>query len=143
MRTLITSFFSCWLIFASSACGDGDPKTKDSGVTAGSAATVDSATGADSSTASKCPDAVLTVMIKDFKFDPNPVNAKMEDTIRFINMDSVTHTVSSDAGSPLVFDSGGVGVNQEFCLAVDKIGSFGYHCNTHSVMKAKLEVTAR
>lgn len=82
----------------------------------------------------------MTVEVKDFKFNPNPVTAKVGDVIAWTNQDSVPHTASFSDGSCST-DQLATGVTG--ALVINAAGTYTYQCNVHpSQMKDyKIEVT--
>ena len=83
--------------------------------------------------------------ISGFAFSPSSVTfpAANNVTVTWTNYDGVTHTVTSDMGSSLVFDSGYVGPNGTFSLAVPKTTAprtYSYHCNIHTYMHGSITV---
>lgn len=81
-----------------------------------------------------------TVEIKDFKFTPPSVKAKVGDTITFKNSDSATHTGTSTDGAPSKFDTGDLKKGDSKDVKVTKTGSYKYQCSIHEYMKGTIEV---
>lgn len=87
----------------------------------------------------------------DTALSPNPIKAKVGQTVVWTNDDSAFHTVSSgligaaDAGK--IFDSGLAGPTaltakgKTFEHTFNTIGDFDYHCTLHPVMTGKVIVT--
>lgn len=81
------------------------------------------------------------IMIKDYKFAPMTVKAKVGDTITWTNMDAVRHNVVADKVSadapngPLLME------NETYKFKFTKAGTYAYHCNPHPYMKATIVVT--
>jgi|SRR3989338_1903429 len=78
-----------------------------------------------------------TISIQNFAFSPAEITIKKGDTIKWINLDSVGHTATSDTGE---FDSGLLGNNAQWSRTFNDLGEFTYHCTPHSYMKAKIIV---
>jgi plastocyanin len=76
-----------------------------------------------------------TVTIKNFSFSPNALTVKAGTTVAWINEDSATHTIKSDA-----FNSGNLSNGQKFEFKFEKAGSFDYSCGIHPSMKGKIIV---
>jgi plastocyanin len=72
--------------------------------------------------------ATVKVDIKDFKFAPQPVNAKVGDTVGWTNGDSSPHTATMDDGSCSTdtIAQGATGL-----LTFNKAGTYTYHCKIH------------
>jgi plastocyanin len=75
------------------------------------------------------------VAIKNFSFNPDTLTVKAGTTVAWVNEDSVTHTIKSDA-----FSSGNLGNGQKFEFKFEKAGSFDYSCGIHPSMKGKIIV---
>jgi len=85
------------------------------------------------------------IAVSGFAFSPSSVTfpASKNVTVTWTNYDGVTHTVTSDMGSPLVFDSGNVASNGTFSLAVPTStapGTYAYHCSIHTSMHGSITV---
>ncbi|MFN2507016.1 MAG: cupredoxin domain-containing protein [Acidimicrobiales bacterium] len=72
-----------------------------------------------------------TVLISNFEFSPEVVQAKVGDTITVENRDSAEHTVTAADNS---FDTGRF-ASAERTFTVTKAGRFEYACNVHPYMK--------
>ncbi len=83
------------------------------------------------------PPAPNNVNIGDNFFDPNSLTVTSGTTVTWTNRGSVSHTVTSDQGT---FDSGNLGQGGTFSFTFKDKGTFGYHCNFHSGMTAKIIV---
>ena len=77
------------------------------------------------------------VWIQGSAFTPSTITVAVNTTITFTNKDGMTHTVTSDSG---VFNSGNMGNGSTFVRQFTTAGTFPYHCNLHSGMKAKVIV---
>ncbi len=75
-------------------------------------------------------------------FDFGDITAKVGETIRFSNSDSLPHTVTAGtAFDPSAqFDSGILGTGQSFDLSFDTAGSYELFCVLHPDMTAVIEV---
>jgi plastocyanin len=87
----------------------------------------------------------VTVIIKDFSFQPSEITVKIGTTVTWKNQDSAPHIVASDPHpthtdlpglSSETLSSGG-----EYSFTFDKLGDFGYHCHLHPSMKGRVKVT--
>jgi len=72
--------------------------------------------------------ATVTVQIKDFKFSPQPVQAKVGDVVGWTNGDSAPHTATMDDGSCSTdtLSQGATGL-----LVFNAPGTYTYHCKVH------------
>ena len=79
------------------------------------------------------------VSIKDFAFDPDPIEVDAGTKIEWVNDDSVNHTATSDDGS--AFDTGNLGSGQTSkAVTLDKPGTYTYVCEVHPYMHGTVEV---
>lgn len=76
-----------------------------------------------------------TVIIEDYKYNPEEITIKSGETITWINKDSVRHTATGDS-----FDSGLFGKDESFQQKFDESGTYDYICTPHPYMKAKVIV---
>lgn len=77
-----------------------------------------------------------TVVIEGVQFAPATVDAKVGDTVVWMNKDPFPHT----ATSPGRFDSGTIRAGAPWRFKVKSKGSFAYICTLHPNMKATLVV---
>jgi plastocyanin len=83
--------------------------------------------------------SVLTIHMKDFKFNPTPVNIHAGDRVTFVNDDDEAHTATSDDKS---FDSEGLDSGATWQHVFTKPGTYNYFCELHPYMKATIVVLA-
>ena len=76
-----------------------------------------------------------TITIKDFAFNPDILTVKQGSKITWINEDSATHTIKSDA-----FNSQNITQGNKFEFTFSTKGSFDYSCGIHPSMKGKVIV---
>ena len=76
----------------------------------------------------------IEVTIKDFAFSPAELKVNAGDTVKWTNLDSAPHTVTSDSGSEL--DSEQLNNGQSFTQTFAQAGTYAYHCAVHPMMKA-------
>ena len=81
--------------------------------------------------------AVLTIHIKDFKFNPTPVKIHAGDRVTFVNDDDEAHTATADDKS---FDSEGLDSGGTWQHVFTKPGTISYFCEMHPYMKATIVV---
>lgn len=73
--------------------------------------------------------AVVEVDMKDIKYVPADVTAKVGQTVRWTNSDPVAHTVTAKSGSDV--DSGTIDPNDTFETKFTKPGKVDYVCAIH------------
>jgi plastocyanin len=79
------------------------------------------------------------VTLKNFAFIPQTLTVKKGTTVTWINNDSVSHTITSDAGSLL--NSGIISPGGSFTFTFSRPMSVAYHCSIHPTMKGMVVVT--
>jgi plastocyanin len=72
--------------------------------------------------------AATTVTIKDFKFSPQPVQAKVGDVIAWSNQDSAPHSATLDNGA---CDTKSISPGSTAMLVFTAPGTYTYHCAIH------------
>ncbi len=72
--------------------------------------------------------AAVTVTIKDFKFSPQPVQAKVGDVIAWTNADTAPHSATLDNG---VCDTDPIAQGSTASLVFNTPGTYTYHCKVH------------
>jgi plastocyanin len=95
--------------------------------------------GVRAATAPALLPAVLTVHIKDFKYNPTPAKIHVGDRVTFVNDDDEPHTVTATDKS---YDSEGLDTNNTWQHVYTKPGTYKYFCELHPYMKAVVIVTA-
>jgi plastocyanin len=75
--------------------------------------------------------ATVNVTIKDFKFSPQPVQAKVGDVVAWKNDDTAAHTATMDAGT---CDTDQIDPGASAMLVFTAPGTYAYHCKIHSSM---------
>ncbi len=125
MRSVVAAAFAAALALA--ACGgDSDTaSTSDAGADGGSGDRADVAAG----------DAIV---IKDFKFTPEKLSAKVGDKITVTNQDSATHTLTAKDKS---LDTGNLDEGGTATVTLDKTGTVDYVCEIHDYMTGSIEVS--
>jgi len=86
--------------------------------------------------------SVAQVSIYDYSFHPSSLTIRAGTTVRWVNMDSVGHTVSfgthgNETGieSPLLGHMGG------YSYTFSRPGTYEYHCDPHPYMTGMVVVT--
>ena len=72
------------------------------------------------------------VTISHFAFSPEEFVIKKGWTVTWSNLDSASHTVTSDTGSELA--SGTLTTGDSYSHTFNSAGRFTYHCSLHSMM---------
>ena len=85
--------------------------------------------GAACATAPEGATAAETVTIKDFKFAPQPVEAKVGDVVAWTNQDASTpHSATLDNGA---CDTKTINGGSTAMLVFNTPGTYTYHCSIH------------
>lgn len=90
------------------------------------------------STAAVQPTKTYEMEIQGFDYSPQEMTINVGDTLVWTNLDSATHTVTSDSGTEL--NSGYLGFNGKYTHIFTTAGTFKYHCKLHPGMKATVTV---
>ena len=72
-------------------------------------------------------------------FHPNPLTARVGQTITVANGDTTAHTVTADDHS---FDSGTIAAGSSQQVTLTKAGTFPFHCSIHNFMTGVIQVSA-
>ena len=81
---------------------------------------------------------VVAVDMKDIKYVPQNVTAKVGQTVRWTNSDPVAHTVTAKSGSKI--DSGTIAPGKTYEAKFDKAGRVDYVCAIHPNQKGTVTV---
>ena len=85
--------------------------------------------GAACATAPAGSTAAVTVTIKDFKFSPQPVQAKVGDVVAWTNQDGTTpHSATMDTAG---CDTNTINGGATAMLVFSQAGTYTYHCSIH------------
>jgi plastocyanin len=79
----------------------------------------------------------VQINISGFKYDPASITIKVGTTVTWTNNDTASHTVTADDGS---WTSDNLANGATYSHTFDKAGTYPYHCNFHSGMKATIIV---
>jgi len=77
------------------------------------------------------PTATTSVTVVDFAFDPACITIAPGATVTWTNTGMPVHTVTSDPGAPVTFDSGSLGTSGIFTQTFANAGTVNYHCTVH------------
>jgi plastocyanin len=87
------------------------------------------------------------VSISGFAFNPKATKVNLGDQVKWTNMDSVTHTTTSDGvadGSTYtgigLWASGGLPHNGTFTFTFSFAGTYPFHCSIHTYMQGTVKV---
>jgi plastocyanin len=98
--------------------------------------------GTNSTPSSSAPAAqgtvAATVVVKDFKFAPDPVTVKVGDAVKWDFEDSTPHTSTALDST---WDSGSKSKGETFTFTFTKAGTFKYKCSIHPVMTGTVTVS--
>ena len=78
------------------------------------------------------------VEISGFSFSPSTLTISVGDSVIWTNMDSATHTITSDSGNEL--DSETFSNGNSYSHTFTTAGTYAYHCNIHTSMKGTIVV---
>jgi plastocyanin len=85
------------------------------------------------------PAKVVTIEIRDFKYQPDPVTVHEGDTVEWKNSDKVPHTATADGQSQKpAFDSGSIATGATWRYVAGTKGTYNYTCTFHPQMKGQL-----
>jgi plastocyanin len=79
-----------------------------------------------------------TVTVKDFAFQPKMVTIRVGDMVTWANVDTATHTVTSNGN----WDTGGFAPGMSRSITFGTAGTYQYFCNLHSIMFGTVVVLA-
>jgi plastocyanin len=105
----------------------------------GVAACGGSDSGGAAASSGACPSGAVTIHMKDIKFAPETANAKVGDTVCWVNDDSVDHDAVADSGAS--FKSELFGKGKTFTTKLDKAGTVAYACTVHPGMTGEIDVS--
>jgi plastocyanin len=117
-------------VLALLAAGCGEKESQGSGTAGGSAKDAKTASGGKT----------VQVKMKDILFVPEVVTARVGQTVRWKNEDSITHTVKAVHGA--TFASKAIGKGDTYEQKVTKPGRIAYVCTIHPNQKGTIEVVA-
>jgi len=135
-RRLSLLFVAGLTTVALAACGGGATPTASSSAAAppssapstAASAPAGSAAGAACAVAPTGGTAAVSVTIKDFKFSPDPIQAKVGDVIGWTNNDTTQHTATLDDNSCSTDALAGGAIGM---LTFSAPGTYPYHCKIH------------
>lgn len=142
MRRLALPLLTALAMAALAACGGAATPTPSSSTApppsvaasapasspAASTAAASQASAAGCAAAPAGATATVNVSIKDFKFNPQPVTAKVGDVVAWKNDDSAPHSATMDDGN---CDTDTINVGSSAMLVFSAAGTYTYHCKIH------------
>jgi plastocyanin len=84
--------------------------------------------------------ATVNVTIKDFKYSPQPVQAKVGDVVAWTNNDSAPHSATMDDGS---CDTDSIASGATAMLTFTAPGTYTYHCKIHPTQMKDVTVEVK
>jgi plastocyanin len=78
------------------------------------------------------PVATTSVTVQDFSFNPACIVVPAGSAVTWTNSGMANHTVTSDTGAPVTFDSGALGSGGTFTFTFASPGTVNYHCTPHA-----------
>jgi plastocyanin len=82
-----------------------------------------------------------SVVIKNFAFSPAIITIKAGASVTWVNQDGTDHTVVSDTGSAVAFESKTLSNGGSYSFTFSKPGTYSYHCSIHPSMTGTITVT--
>ena len=125
-------------VAAVAGCGDSDKKSDTTSSAGGKAQPAAPATTQATSTPAPAASEVK-VSMKQIKFVPETITAKVGQTIKWTNNDPFAHTVTAKSGA--TFDSGPVNAGATYTFKPTKAGTIDYVCTIHPNQTGKITVT--
>lgn len=114
------------------ACAGGSAGTPAASAGGGASAPASApASGGGGAACSEAPagsTAAVTVTIKDFKYSPQPVQAKVGDVVTWSNQDGAPHSATLDGGA---CDTKTINGGASASLVFTAPGTYTYHCAIH------------
>lgn len=84
--------------------------------------------------------ATATVDVGDFSFRPDYTRIEPGDSVTWTMLEGSPHTVTSEPGAPVPFDSGELLPGQQFSQAFPDAGRYPYLCELHPFMAGVVQV---
>jgi plastocyanin len=137
MPRLHATVFACLALAAGAiaGCGDSNKDTSSTPAAPPPAAT----TAANPPPAASAAGDVVKVTMKNIKFVPESITAKVGQKIEWTNTDAPAHTVTATSGAK--FDSGNLAPGASFSYTPTKAGTIDYVCTIHSGQTGTITVT--
>lgn len=75
-----------------------------------------------------------SVSAQNFYFVPSCITVTAGQTVTWTNDSTIVHTVTSDPGDPMGFNSGNLTGGSHYSFSFTVTGTYGYHCTFHQSM---------
>jgi plastocyanin len=82
----------------------------------------------------------VMVIMKGLAFSPMTIDAKVGQTVMWMNKDTATHTIEYVSG-PKFKSSGNITPGQMYAIKLTKAGTINYICAIHTFMHGKIVVS--
>ena len=139
MRRTFPALLAC-VALGLSACGGDDTEEPAGGATQVNPAQDSQAEDPANTTQAAAPEGgEPAVGMKDLKFVPDSITAKVGQTVRFSNNESIPHNVVSQDG-PQKFESDTFGQDGTYELKLTDAGTISYVCTLHPGMDGTITV---
>jgi plastocyanin len=87
--------------------------------------------------AASAPAETLTVTVDRMAFSPAEINAKVGDTIEWVNKDAFVHTATVKDGWEVMLP-----LKKSGSIVIKAVGTIDYYCRFHPNMKGRIVATA-
>jgi plastocyanin len=138
MQRLFTTV-GCLALTGALLAGCGSSSKKKSDTSAGTGQAPATSTPATTPAAAPAAGGVVNIQMKNIAFVPSHVTAKVGQTVKWTNEDTVDHNVKATQGEN--FKSKDFGQGASYSYKLDKAGTISYVCTIHPNMKATIAVT--
>ena len=137
---IITLLLACLaLAMFVAACGSDDNNDSGGSTSSAAPAAADTSSTESTSTESAASGEDVEIKMQNIAFDPKDVTAKVGQTVKWTNEDSVDHDVKATEGEEFKSDLFGKGGTFEYKL--DKAGTIKYVCTVHPGMEGTITVS--
>jgi plastocyanin len=126
------------------ACGGGATPTPSAPAASAAAPSAAAASagggGAACAVAPAGSTGTVMVTIQNFKFDPQPVEAKVGDVVTWSNKDSAPHSATLDNGA---CDTDPIAQGSSASLVFNTPGTYTYHCKVHPTLMKNFTIEVK
>ncbi len=135
MHRLLTVGFACVALALVAGCGDDEESSSSAAPPPAAAETAPAETAAAPSASTD----TVSVGMKDIKFVPESITAKVGQKIVWTNNEAIPHNVTATDGAD--FESETMQENDTYEYTPTKAGTIKYVCTIHSGQNGEIEVT--
>lgn len=141
-RRLMMPALVVGLVTLAAACGGDDAAEDDTTTTIAATTTTEATTTttvADTTTTTEPAsddDSIVEVVIRGFAYDPPELTVELGTSVKWLNLDGVSHTATADDGT----FNGSVTGSRSFTFTPTEAGEHPYFCSIHPEMRATLIV---